>query len=152
MSLFTFSAVIFCVPEIIIASVPLSTINFTCEAEIGLSGSSFVICRQRLQGFSSRAALRMPTSPAENRKRKEKEMLLGMQKAYRAYSACSAMLPSTVFSRSRGSSSYIKIALRRLPVEIAVKRKDEASFQERRDMRCFSSGNRGRLKYASMLP
>jgi len=57
----------------------------------------------------------MPTPPAENRKRKEKEMLFRMQaesKSISTYSTCFALLPSSVFSaRSRGSHPYIKITL-----------------------------------------
>ena len=37
-------------------------------------------------------------------------------------------------------------------MEIVERRKDNAPFQERRDMRCFSSGNGGCLKYVSFSP
>ena len=37
-------------------------------------------------------------------------------------------------------------------MEIAVKREEEVPFGERKDMESFSSGNGGRLKYASVLP
>ena len=59
---------------------------------------------------------------------------------------------SLIISRSKGRDSYIKITFQGFPVEIVERRKDNAPFQERRDMRCFSSGNGGRLKYASVLP
>ena len=62
-----------------------------------------------------------------------------------------AVLLSDYLSLQRKGFLY-KITFQGFPVEIGERMEDKSLFEERRSMRCFSSGNLGRLKYASMLP
>ncbi|MCU4139873.1 MAG: hypothetical protein MW690_000763 [Methanophagales archaeon] len=63
-----------------------------------------------------------------------------------------AVLLSDYLLLQRKRFLYKDYSSREFPVEIAVRRKENAPFQERRNMVSFSSGNCGRLKYASVLP